>query len=150
MNPPQLTSLQRAELIGAVNGNRLSRVPIDLTKAQSFLDQASDGMNELSNINANSVRYNTAYNVAHDVGEALLAAYGYRTTSGQGQHAVIGDFLEIILVGGPAQLAAADFNVLREGRNALQYQAKPIGNLQADFACVTAQILLNTVLTILI
>lgn len=150
MNPPQLTTSQLVKLTVAVNGNSLSIVPKDLAKAQSFLDQASEGLNELTKINANSVRHNIAYSIAHDVGEALLAAYGYRTTSGQGQHAVIGEFLEIILVGSPAQSAAADFNVLREGRNALQYQARPIGKLQADFACLTAQTLLNTVLIILI
>lgn len=150
MNLPQLTARQQAKLTVAVNGNRLRSVPIDLVKAQLFLSQAKEAMNELTNLNSNPVRYDIAYNIAHDVGEALLAAYGYRTTSGQGQHAALGEFLEIILAGGPAESAAADFNVLREGRNALRYQAKPIGKLQVDFACLTAQTLLNTMLIILI
>ena len=150
MNPPQLSTKQVADLMIAVRANRLSRVPIDLNKAQLFLDQANEAMNELVNITANQVRYDIAYNVAHDVGEALLAAYGFRTTSGPGQHATVGEYLEIVLIGGPSESATADFNVLREGRNALRYQAKPIGKLQADFACATAQALLNGVQIILL
>ena len=150
MNPPQLSVSQVADLAIVVKANRLSRVPIDLSKAQLFLDLAIEAMSELSNINANSVRYDTAYNIAHNVGEALLAAYGYRTTSGPGQHMVVGEFLEIVLIGGPAQAASSDFNALREGRNALHYQGKPIGKLSADFACATAQTLLNGVQIILV
>ena len=150
MNPAVLKAGQIAKLDIIVNMNRLSRVPIDLVKAQLFLDQANEAMSELIKISTNQVRYDIAYNIAHDVGEALLAAYGFRTASGQGQHTAVGEFLEIILVGGPSESAAADFNALREGRNSLRYQAKPIGQLQADFACVTAQTLLNGVQIILL
>lgn len=145
MNPPQLSASQIYDLAIVVKANRLSRVPIDLNKAQLFLDLATEAMGELSNIIANSVRYDTAYNIAHDLGEALLAAYGYRTTSGSGQHMAVGEFLEIVLVGGPAQSASSDFNTLREGRNALRYQGKPIGKSSADYACTTAQTLLSSV-----
>ena len=150
MNPPPLTTGQLVVLASAVKVNRLSQVPRDLAKAQLFLNQANEAMNELVNITTNQVRYDIAYNIAHDVGEGLLAAYGYRTTSGQGQHAALGEFLEIILVGGLSESAAADFNALREGRNALRYQARPISQLLADFACVTAQTLLNGVQVILL
>ncbi len=47
-------------------------------------------------VNGPSCRLNVAYDSAHDVGEAMLAAYGLRTGSGQGQHAAVGEFLEII------------------------------------------------------
>ena len=143
MNPPPLTTTQLAELGVLITRNTLGRVPIDHVKAQLFLDQASDALADIQNMKAHTVRYDTAYNVAHDVGEALLAAYGYRTMSGTGQHAAVGNFLEVILVGGSAESASADFNSLREGRNALRYQAKPIGQVQADFACMTAQTLFN-------
>ncbi len=150
MNPPQLSANQIADLALVVKTNRLRRVPIDLNRAQLFLDLAIEAMGELSTINASSVRYDTAYNIAHHVGEALLAAYGYRTDSGPGQHMAVGEFLEVVLKGGPAQSASSDFNVLRDGRNALHYQGKPIGKLQADFACATAQTLLNSVQTMLL
>lgn len=150
MNPPHLRTSQIAKLDIAVSLNRLSRVPRDLVKAQLFLDQANEAMIELVNVTTNQVRYDIAYNIAHDVGEALLAAYGFRTASGPGQHATVGEFLEIVLIGGPSESAATDFNVLRDGRNALRYQAKPIGKLQADFACATAQTLLNGVQIILL
>jgi len=143
MNPPPLTPAQFVKLSVLIGRNQLQTVPIDLVKAQLFLDQATEALVEILKMNTNKVRYDTAYNVAHDVGEALLAAYGYRTTSGTGQHAAIGEFLEIILVGNPAQSASTDFDALREGRNALRYQAKPIGKAQADFASMTAQTLLN-------
>lgn len=125
-------------------------MPTDFNKAQLFLDLAVEAITELPNISASSLRYDTAYNIAHNVGEALLAAYGYRTASGPGQHIAVGEFLEIILIGGMTQSAASDFNALREGRNALHYQGKPIGKLQADFACATAQTLLNGVQIILL
>lgn len=149
MNPPALKASQIANLEIVVKVDRLIRVPIDLVKAQLFLDQAKEAMSELNKITTNNVRYDISYNIAHDVGEALLAAYGFRTASGQGQHAAVGEFMEIILVGGPAESAAVDFNTLREGRNSLRYQAKPIGRLQAGFAFMTAQTLLNSILIIL-
>ncbi len=150
MNPPHLSASQIAELSSVVKAKRLTRVPIDINKAQLFLNLAIETMSELSHIKASSVRYDTAYNIAHNVGEALLAAYGYRTTSGPGQHMAVGEFLEIAFFGGPIQSASSDFNALREGRNALHYQGKPIGKSTADFACATAQTLLNGVRNLLL
>ncbi len=43
----------------------------------------------------------------------------------------------------PAQQAARDFNILRDARNQLRYQAKPIGVAQAAFAAATAATLLD-------
>lgn len=143
MNPSPLTPTQLAELSVLVARNRLGAVPTDLGKAQLFLDQALDAMTEVLNIKTNKVRHDIAYNAAHDVGEALLAAYGYRTASGPGQHAAVGEFLEVIFAGGLAQAASNDFHSLRDGRNGVRYQAKPIGKAQADFAIVTVQTLLN-------
>ncbi len=150
MNPPQLSVKQIADLANVVKANRLSRVSPDLNKAETFLGLAIEAITELPNMKANSIRYDTAYNIAHNAGEALLAAYGYRTVSGPGQHMAVGEFLEIVLIGGAVQSAASDFNALREGRNALHYQGKPIGKLQADFACTTAHALINGVQKILI
>ena len=50
---------------------------------------------------------------------------------------------------GQAQSAAGDFDSLRDGRNGVRYQAKTIGKAQADFAGVTAQVLLDEAQVIL-
>ena len=67
-------------------------------------------------------RNDIAYNAAHDIGEALPAAFAYRTSSGAGQHAAVGLFLEDIRIGTDA--------------------AKPSGNSQADLATETIASLL--------
>ncbi|SDS84514.1 hypothetical protein SAMN04488570_2843 [Nocardioides scoriae] len=35
------------------------------------------------------VRHDLAYAAMHDVGEAMLSAYGYRTTRGEGRHEAV-------------------------------------------------------------
>lgn len=143
MNPSPLTPDQLAEIRGLLARNRLRVVQKDLRKARLFIDQAFDALAELQNIRSNKVRYDIAYNAAHDVGEALLAAYGYRTISGTGQHAAIGEFLEVIFEGRLAMDASSDFDSIRDGRNGLRYQAKSIGKAQTEFAIATAQALLD-------
>lgn len=143
MKQTDLSPDAQAHLSGLVAANRLHTCPVDLPKARRFLSQAADALAELPRIRATAVRADTAYNAAHDVGEALLASYGYRTGSGAGHHAAVGLFLSVVFAGTPAQQAARDFNVLRDARNQLRYQAKPIGAAQAAFAAATAATLLD-------
>lgn len=83
-------------------------------------------------------RYNLAYDACHDVGEALLAAYGYRTVNGPGQHAALGDFLRAVFDQPPGQRAAKRFDQFRRSRNQQRYDAKPFGAAGADLAVHTA------------
>jgi hypothetical protein len=117
-------------------------VPVDLNKAKLFLTQAEEAVSELENIQAIRIQFDVAYNSCHSVGEALLAAYGYRTTPGAGQHMVVGEFLSVILAESSAKKSAVEYDYLREIRNGLHYQAKPIGKAQTDHAVSTAQSLL--------
>lgn len=89
------------------------------------------------------MRYDGGYNAAHDVGEALMAAYGYTTSNGPGQHVTLGEVLLILFDGTPAQEAAEDFEDLRISRNQMRYIANPIGAAQADATVGCAEDLLR-------
>ena len=56
-------------------------MPADLARATSFLRQAQERLNQLPLLTSVVVRYGIAYDACHDTGEALLAAYGFRTTN---------------------------------------------------------------------
>ena len=103
---------------------------------------AEAALAELPNIRTQSVRYDVAYNAAHDIGEALLSAHGYRTASGPGQHVAIGLFLQAICQDTDAQSAALGFDVLRNTRNQLRYGAQQIGSAESAFAIQVAVLLL--------
>lgn len=137
-----LTEEQAAAVASLVSANRITRVPLDIGKARRFVTMASEALSEIANLSNQSVRYDIAYNAAHDIGEALLAAFGYRTSSGAGQHAAVGLFLEAICIGTDAADAAKRFDRLRNTRNQLRYAAKPIGKAQSDLATTTAASLL--------
>jgi hypothetical protein len=64
-------------------------VPADGNRARSFAAQADARLSQLPLLTNDSVKNGIAYDAAHDVGEALLAWYGYGTTNGPGQHAAI-------------------------------------------------------------
>lgn len=68
-----------------VEVRRLDVVPADVVRATSFLRQAEERLNQLPLLTSVVVRYGIAYDACHDTGEALLAAYGFRTTNGPGQ-----------------------------------------------------------------
>ena len=114
-----------------------------MAKSERFIDQATEALEELPRIKAPQLRYDGAYNAAHDVGEALLAAYGYRTANGPGQHMALGEFLVILFDGTPGQTAADDFDDFRVTRNQLRYKANPIGEAKADGALDCASGLLT-------
>jgi len=82
-------------------------------------------LDEVTAITKSNIRYNVAYDAAHDVGEAMLAAYGLRTRSVVGQHAAVGEFLEIIFDAPPSSLAARHYDEMRTGRNDRQHCHRP-------------------------
>ena len=144
-----LTEEQAAAVASLVSANRITHVPADIGKAQRFVTMSSEALSEIANLSNPSVRYDIAYNAAHDIGEALLAAFGYRTSSGAGQHAAVGLFLEAVCTGTGAADAAKRFDGLRNTRNQLRYAASPIGQSQADLAAITASSLLSHALEVL-
>lgn len=138
-----LTAEQQKAIAQIVTRMRLRIVPPDLAKAANFLQHSRETLAELLNVATAHVRHAMAYDAAHDVGEAMLAAYGYRTGSGPGQHASVGEFLVIIFENTSASVAAERYDQFRQVRNDLRYQAKSIGSSQADFAVDIAQKLLE-------
>jgi hypothetical protein len=96
-------------------------------------------LGEVAGLRVPSVIYDIAYNAAHDAGEAMLAAYRYRTASGTGQHVAVGQFLEAVFDGPPGHDAARRHDQIRSARNALRYRAQPVGTATADLALSVAR-----------
>ena len=85
-----LTAAQQRAVDELVAARRLDHVPVDEQRCAAFLQQAETALADLSNVRHAQNSYNLAYDAAHDVGEAMLAAYGYRTAHGPGQHDALG------------------------------------------------------------
>ena len=122
-----LTRVQQATVIVLVEARRLDAVPADLARASSFLRQAEERLDQLPLLTSVTVRYGVAYDACHDTGEALLAAYGFRTTNGPGQHEALGRYLRAVFDKPPAERAAREFDRLRRARNQDRYEARPVG-----------------------
>ena len=86
-------------------------------RATSFLLQAEERLNQLPLLRSVVVRSGIAYDACHDIGEALLAAYGFRTTNGSGQHEALGRYLRAVFDKPPADRAARELDRLRRARN---------------------------------
>jgi hypothetical protein len=142
MTPSPLTTVQQEAVAVLVARARLTTCPADVPKAERFISMAEAALQELPHIGTQSVRYDVAYNAAHDIGEGLLAAYGFRTASGPGQHATVGLFLEAICQDTDAETSARGFDILRNTRNQLRYGAKQIGAAESGFAIDIATALL--------
>ena len=112
-----LTRVQQATVLALVEARRLDAVRADLARAASFLRQAQERLDQLPLLTSVTVRYGVAYDACHDTGEALLAAYGFRTTNGPGQHEALGRYLRAVLDKPPAEKAAREFDRLRRARN---------------------------------
>jgi hypothetical protein len=125
VSPKPLTRGQLAAVEDLVREGRLRRTPFDLARAKRFLSQCQDGLDQVTAITSSNIRYNVTYDAAHDVGEAMLAAYGLRTGSGPGQHAAVGELLEIIFDAPPPSPAARHYDEMRTGRNDLRAQPPP-------------------------
>lgn len=146
MSARPLSPEQLATVDAFVVAGRLRRTAIDLRRATRFLSQSQDALGQLAAITSSNLRYNVAYDAAHDVGEAMLAAYGLRTGAGQGKHIAVGEFLEIIFDTPPPSLAARHYDEMRTGRNDLRYKASPVGSAQAKLAEDSATTLLAAAL----
>ncbi len=88
----QLSNVQKATVVALVEARRLDAVPADGARASSFMHQAAERLGQLPLLTSPAVRYGIAYDAAHDIGEALLAAYGYHTANGPGQHEALGRY----------------------------------------------------------
>ncbi len=128
-----LSGPQQRAVDALVATGRMRAVPIDAGRASDFLAQADDRLSQLSLLSSDPVKSGIAYDAAHDVGEALLAWYGYATTNGPGQHAALGEFLAAVLDAPPEHAAAAAmFDQARRARNQQNYRANPTGSAQAS------------------
>lgn len=85
-----------------------------------------------------------AVDAAHDVGEAMLAAYGFRTMHGPGQHDALGRFLAAVFDTPPEKAAARHFERMRRERNRQRYDARPITVAAAAAAAEAATLLVRT------
>ena len=142
-----LTRVQQATVLALVEARRLDAVPADLARATSFLRQAEERLNQLPLLTSVVVRYGIAYDACHDTGEALLAAYGFRTTNGPGQHEALGRYLRAVFDKPPAEKAAREFDRLRRARNQDRYEAKPVGAAATEKAEQVARTLFDAALT---
>jgi hypothetical protein len=129
-----LSRVQQATVLALVEARRLDVVPADLARATSFVRQADERLNQLPLLTSLVVRYGIAYDACHDTGEALLAAYGFRTTNGPGQHEALGRYLRAVFDKPPGERAAREFDRLRRARNQDRYEAKPVGAAETEKA----------------
>ncbi len=134
-----LTKPEFATVIALVQAGRIDQLPVDSRRASAFMAKASDRLAQLVLLTSDAVRYDVAYDAAHDVGEALLAAHGYRTSNAPGAHEALGRYLRAILSTPPGEQAARRFDQLRRSRNQSHYEAAPIGKAAADRAEATAR-----------
>ena len=91
-----LTPAQQKAVDALVRSGALRAVRPDEKKARAFLAGAESALADVPNVTRTENRYNLAYKAAHDVGEAVLAGYGYKTTYGAGGHVKVGRFLAAI------------------------------------------------------
>lgn len=134
-----LTPAQQRAVDVLLAAHRIERVGPDPARATAFLAAAADRISQLPLLTSDAVKYNLGYDAAHDVGEALLAAHGYRTSNGPGQHEALGRFLRAVLDTPPGDRAARRFDQLRRARNQGRYTARPLSAADATLAERTAR-----------
>lgn len=140
-----LTPLSASEQVAVdalVRGGRVEQVAADATRAKTFVDRAAAGAESVNHLTHTDIAYNVAYDACHDVGEAVLAAYGYRTRAGNGQHEAVGRFLKVVFTTPPGNRAASNYDHLRRARNKNRYDAAPVGRVQVEHARAAARDLL--------
>ena len=138
-----LTPAQQRAVEDLVAQRRLERVPVDEQRCAAFLDQAETALSDLPNVVHAQNRYNLAYDAAHDVGEAMLAAYGYRTRHGPGQHDALGRFLAAVFDAPPENAVSQHYDRMRRDRNRQRYSAQPITAAAATAAAAAATTLVR-------
>jgi hypothetical protein len=142
-----LTAVQQRAVDAMVAAGELRRVTPDEVKARAFLSGAEAALADVPNVTRVENTYDLAYKAAHDVGESVLAAYGYRTVFGAGAHEKIGKFLMSVFDTPPPSDAAAHYDVMRVDRNANHYRARPVTRAAAAQAADAAQVLYEAALT---
>ena len=136
-----LSAGQRSAVAALVDARRIEAVPRDVQRAGRFIARAIVASRE--QLDNAEIAYNVAYDACHDVGEAMLAAYGFRTLNGPGQHQALGQFLTAVFDAPPGHAAARRFDQLRRARNQNRYEAAPVGRAQSDVAVATARDLID-------
>ena len=140
-----LTRVQQATVVALVEAHRLDIVPADLARATSFLRQAQErGPAAAAHERHRRVRRRLRRVSRHR--EALLAAYGFRTTNGPGQHEALGRYLRAVFDKPPAEKAAREFDRLRRARNQDRYEARPVGAVATQKAQQVARTLFDSAL----
>lgn len=136
-----LTPNQRAAVEVMTAAGDLRSVTPDETRAAAFLAGAEAALVDVPNVTRVENKYDLAYKAAHDVGEAMLAAYGYKTSFGAGAHEKVGRYLAAIFDTPPPSEAAAHYEVMRADRNANHYRARPVTAAAATEAAAAATVL---------
>jgi len=136
-----LTAAQQGSVDAMVAAGQLRRVAPDEGKARAFLRGAEAALVDVPHVTRIENMYDLAYKAAHDAGEAMLSAYGFKTTFGPGAHERIGTFLAAIFDTPPPSNAAAHYEVMRVDRNANHYRARPVTEAAANQAASAAQVL---------
>lgn len=145
MSVVALTRRQRDGVADLVRAGRIEALGggADEVRARSFIANAQAAVSDLKAVTTQVVKHDLAYSVMHDVGEATLAAYGYRTTRGEGQHEAVAQFLAAIFDRPPPSEAAAHVEVVRRKRNDRYYRAYEPSSAEAQIATEYAQVLLH-------
>ncbi len=133
-----LSSDQLAAIRVLLDSRAIEPVAVDVEKASAFLLKARIKCDDIANAQHHENRFDLGYGACHDVGEALLSAYGYRTRAGAGQHATVGRFMAIVLDQPPGSLASRRFDRLRRIRNAQDYRAQAVSQTEAELAAQSA------------
>ncbi len=142
-----LTLAQQSAVDRMAADGDLRPAAADEQHARSFLDQAKIALDDVPHVTHLENKYNLAYKAAHDVGEAMLRAYGYKSKFGAGAHERIGNFLAAIFDTPPPSEAAAHYELMRVDRNANHYRARPVTRATADQAAMAAQALYDAART---
>ena len=149
MNPLPLTSAQQTTIENLERRGQLrtmqspNRAVPDLVKAENFVDQAIEALADVSKVTSSKVVFDMTYNIAHDVGEAALAAYGYRTGSGTGQHQAVGEARAAIFDTPPDSAASQRYDNFGLTRNGICYRASPVSPRDTREGVQTATDLLD-------
>ena len=133
-----LNADQVAAIEALVVAASIEPVTADHARSTAFIRKARIKCDDIKNAQHHENRFDLGYGACHDVGEALLSAYGLRTRAGAGQHVTVGKFLAIVLDQPPGSLAAKRFDRLRRTRNAQDYRAQPVTQADADLAAQSA------------
>ena len=133
LNADQLAGLEALVLASSIES-----VAADHERAAAFVRKARIKCADVDNAQHHENRFDLGYGACHDIGEALLSAYGYRTRSGSGQHVTVGRFMAIVLDQPPGSLAVKRYDRLRRTRNAQDYRAQPVSQADADLAAQSA------------